>query len=464
MIKKFLIAMVAAFSTVASAAERPNILFILADDASVWHFGAYGCKTIRTPSVDRLAREGALFRNAFSAAPTCTASRGTILTGQYMWRLGAGANLWSYWPNTEPIYTDLLEKAGYKIGLFGKGWAPGDFKRHGRTTNPAGPDYRSFAEFLGGLKPDEPFCFWFGSRHPHRPYEKGSGLRAGHRLDEIEVPPFLPDTPEVRSDLLDYMYAIELFDKEIAGCLAALKTAGRESNTLVVVSSDNGMPFPHSKANLYDESSREPLVFCWPGHIQPGSTFNDLVGLPDLAPTFLEAAGLKAPAVMTAQSLLPLLEGKMSSLGRSACFFGRERHANARAGNVGYPSRAIRTEKFLYIRNFASDRWPAGDPPGFEDIDGFGSASKIAVIATRNTGNHFFFDLSAAKRLADELYDIEKDPWQTNNLVGDPAFAGTRAKLAAQLQVELKNTSDPRVGGGGDAFDKYDFSKAKAVP
>ena len=176
MIKKFLITIAVAFLTVASAAERPNILFILADDASVWHFGAYGCKSIPTPSVDRLAREGALFRNAFSAAPTCTASRGTILTGQYMWRLGEGANLWSYWPNTEPTYTDLLEQAGYKIGMFGKGWAPGDFKRHGRTTNPAGPDCKSFAEFLSGLKPDEPFCFWFGSHHPHRPYEKGSGL------------------------------------------------------------------------------------------------------------------------------------------------------------------------------------------------------------------------------------------------------------------------------------------------
>ena len=441
---------------------RPNILFVIADDASWSHFGAYGDPVAQTPHFDRVAREGALFTHAFCASPSCTPSRGGILTGQHIWRLGEGANLWSFWPNTAPIYTDLLAAAGYKIGHTGKGWAPGDFTKYGRKDNPAGPRFASFDAFLKTVADEAPFCFWFGSSNPHRTYETGIGRKRGKKLESVIVPPYLPDTPEVRSDLLDYHSELEDFDGELGTLLAALERMGRAQNTLVVVTSDNGFPFPHGKTNLYDAGTRMPLAVRWPGRIKPGQKHTELVSHTDLAPTFLEAAGVPAPDAITGQSLLPLLTaGKKQK--RDAVYFGRERHfVKARAGNLGYPARAVRTQDFLYIRNLAPDRWPAGDPPLFSDIDQAnsikGSPSKQAVVESTDPR---FAAWATTKRPAEELYDLKADPHQLTNLATSPKHAKTLARLRTQLDETLKKTGDPRVSGKDD-FDRYpSFSGAR---
>lgn len=165
-----------------AGAARPNILFCFADDWSWPHAGAYGDKVVKTPAFDRVAREGFLFTRAFSAAPSCTASRAAILTGQSPHRLEEGGTLHGYLPKKFPVYPDLLEQAGYAVGFTGKGWGPGNFKAGGRERNPAGPPSKSFDEFLKTVPAGKPFCFWFGSLDPHRPYEKGSGLAAGRSL------------------------------------------------------------------------------------------------------------------------------------------------------------------------------------------------------------------------------------------------------------------------------------------
>lgn len=444
---------------------RPSLLFVIADDASWSHFGAYGDPVAQTPHFDKVAREGALFTHAFCASPSCTPSRGGILTGQYIWRLGEGANLWSFWPNTAPVYPDLLAAAGYTIGHTGKGWAPGDFAKHGRKDNPAGPRFASFEAFLKTVTDDAPFCFWFGSGNPHRTYETGIGRKRGKKLQSVVVPPFLPDTPEVRSDLLDYYSEIEDFDRELGGLLAALERAGRAQNTLVVVTSDNGFPFPHGKTNLYDAGTRMPLAIRWPGRIKPGQKRPELVSHADLAPTFLEAAGLPIPPEITGQSLLPLLTaGKKQE--RSAVYFGRERHfVKARAGNLGYPARAVRTRDFLYIRNLAPERWPAGEPPLYSDIDQAGSLkgspSKQAVVESTDPR---FALWATAKRPADELYDLKADPHQLTNLAASPKHAKTLARLRTQLDQTLQKTGDPRAAGR-DNFDHYpSFSNSGKQP
>jgi len=315
--------------------SRPNVLLCIADDASWRHFGANGDKVCRTPNFDRVAREGVNFTRAFCSSPSCTPSRGALLTGQDFWRLEQGANLWSHWPNKFAVYPDLLAKAGYHVGLHGKGWGPGDFKSGGREHNPAGAAYRDFATFLESVPQGKPFCFWFGSQDPHRPYERGAGVKSGKRIEEVSVPPFLPDTPAVRSDILDYYFEIERFDRDLGAMLKLLEDAGRLDNTLIVVTSDNGFPFPRGKATCYDAGTRMPLAIRWPARVKAGRGVDDFVSLIDLAPTFLEAAGLKPLPEMTGRSLLPLLTSEKSGQidpARDKVFFGRERHANVRAG------------------------------------------------------------------------------------------------------------------------------------
>ena len=338
---------------------RPNILFAIADDWS-WPFASMaGDKSVNTPTFDRIAREGVTFRRAYAVAPTCTASRGAILTGQWFARLEEGSNLHGTLPAKFDVYPDLLEKNGYSVGCTGKGWGPGDWRPGGRTRNPAGPEFQqrtapapasgmrdndyaaNFADFLARRPKDSPFCFWYGGHEPHRVYEKGSGVRAGKRLADVRVPPNLPDTPEVRSDLLDYALEIEWFDTHLGRMLKMLEQAGELDNTLIAVTGDNGLPFPRSKANLYDRGTHVPLAVRWGAAVKPGREVEDFISLADLAPTFLEAAGLKPAPAMTARSFMDVLaSGKSGWVDpkRERVLVGRERHTAAQPeGNAGYP-------------------------------------------------------------------------------------------------------------------------------
>ena len=204
----------AAAGKAAGAPRRPNVLVAIADDWSFPHAGVYGDTTVRTPNFDRIAREGVRFTHAFVAAPSCTPSRAALLTGQAVHRLEEGANLHGFLPKSYPVYPDLLEDAGYVVGYTGKGWGPGRFEPGGRDRNPAGPVFTGFDEFMQKREPGRPFCFWFGSQDPHRPYEPGTGAQAGMRPEGVRVPRFLPDTAEVRQDLLDYYFEVQRFDRE----------------------------------------------------------------------------------------------------------------------------------------------------------------------------------------------------------------------------------------------------------
>jgi len=443
-------------------ASRPNILYCLADDWSWPHAGIYGDRVVKTPVFDRVAREGVLFTHTFCASPSCTPSRAAMLTGQAPHRLKAGGNLHGFLPKEFPVYPDLLESAGYAVGLQGKGWGPGDFKFGGRTRNPAGPSFKSFAAFLQSVPKGKPFCFWFGSQDPHRAYVKDSGLKDGMRPEDVTVPPYLPDTPEVRRDILDYYFAVQRFDREVGEILKQLEATGQLDNTLIVISGDNGWPFPRCKTNLHDSGTRQPLAVRWPAKVQGGRTLEDFINLTDLAPTFLEAAGVKPTPEMTGRSFLSLLTGAEKPGARDTVFLERERHANVRKGDLGYPARAIRTKEFLYVRNLRPDRWPAGDPEMWKAVGAFGdcdeSPSKEFILRHRQERNVAkFFDLAFAKRPAEELYELAKDQDQLNNVAEQPAYADVKKKLRAQLDGWMKETQDPRSGGGGDEFDRYPY-------
>jgi arylsulfatase A-like enzyme len=455
---------------------RPNIFLAIADDWGWPHAGAYGDPVCKTPTFDRVAREGVLFTNAFVSSPSCTPSRGALLTGQYHWRLEESANLWSTLQAKFRTYPELLRDAGYAIGHYRKAWGPGDIKPGGRKENPAGPTFKSLDAFLKDRPRDKPFCFWWGSSDPHRPYDWQTGAKSGMDLAKIKLPGAFPDHEITRNDVADYYYEVQRFDRELGEALAALEKAGELENTIVVITGDHGMPFPRGKSNLYDLGTHVPLAIRWPGKVKPGRTVEDFVSLTDLAPTFLEAAGLKPPEAMTGRSLMNVLTSDKSGRidpRRDHVLYGKERHVPSQEkGNVsGYPCRAIRTHDFLYIRNFKPELWPNGIPDAsqahignsFADTDN--SPTKTFLMQHRDDpAVKKYYDLAFAKRPAEELYDLRKDPQQLVNVAGQPDYAKAQRELSEQLMAGLKATKDPRVVGGAEKFDTYPYYGAPQKP
>jgi arylsulfatase A-like enzyme len=450
--------------------SRPNILFCIADDWSWPHAGAYGDKVVRTLNFDRVAREGVLFNNAFCVAPSCTPSRAAILTGRLPHQLDEGGNLWGFLPSRFETYPDALERAGYFVGVTKKGWGPGNFQAGERARNPAGPAFKTFEEFLSKKSADQPFCFWFGSGDPHRPYVRDSGTAAGLKAEKVSVPPFWPDSPEVRGDVLDYYAEVERWDRDIGAHLKLLEERGELSNTVVIITSDNGMPFPRCKANLYGMGTHMPLAMRWPGKIKAGSRVESFVNLHDLAPAILEMAGLPVPNGIVGRSVLPLATGAEKDGQRTMVFVERERHANVRAGDLSYPARAVRTKDFLYIRNLRPERWPAGDPKMWKAVGEFGDCDagvvKEFILAHRDEpAMKPFFNFCFAQRPAEELYDLRNDSGETNNLAGMSSFAAAQKKLSAELDAWMQRTSDPRLNPGDDRFEKAPyFGNAQRMP
>jgi uncharacterized sulfatase len=492
----------------------PNILFAFADDwgryASAYRrYEGEGSinELIDTPTFDRIAQEGALFLNGFVPAPSCTPCRSSILSGRYFWQTGLGAILQgAVWDETIPTYPLILEEAGYHIGYTYKVWSPGrnvnapygsdrtryegagtQWGRFSHVVTDRAPDLgvdgakqmlldevrQNFDSFLESRPEGKPFCYWWGPTNTHRTWERGSGKAIwGLEPDDLEgrLPEFLPDVHDVREDVSDYLGECLAVDAGLEVLMERLEAIGELDNTLVVVSGDHGIPgFPRAKCNLYDIGCEVALAARWPGRIQPGRVVEDFVNLMDLAPTFLEAAGVERLPGMAARSLLPVLQSPASGqvdASRDHVVLGRERHvALARAGNLPYPQRAIRTDRYLYIRNFAPERWPMGDPRGLDDpaavppsyeqlcddtwvayADMDGSPSKAWMVHHRAEPEvSALFEMGFGKFPAEELYDLERDPHYLQNVAADPAYAATREQLSSRLMGVLREQRDPRV-------------------
>jgi N-sulfoglucosamine sulfohydrolase len=514
---------------------RPNILFCFADD-----WGRYASiyaalekqpslnQVVKTPNIDRVAREGVLFRHAFVNAPSCTPSRSSLLSGRYFFNTGRGAILQTAeWDSSIPSYPHLLRDAGYHIGETYKVWSPGApvdapfgagkhaYERAGNLPNNFSENVTkmmgegqtleaarakiydqvraNFEAFLADRKAGQPWHYWFGATTTHRRWIKGSGKKLwGIEPDALKgkLPPFLPDVPEVREDVADYLGEVQAWDAYIGLLLKKLEETGELENTLVVVSGDHGMPgVTNGKCNLYDFGTGVALVARLPkgmgtrgnrGNRGNGRVVDDLISLVDLAPTFLEAAGVAISAGMNARSFLDVLRSEKNGqvdASRTWVISGRERHvAFANENNLPYPQRALRTREFLYIRNFAPERWPLGTPhrvtqtsvpeqeelesetyAAFADMDA--SPTKAWLVLHRNDAQgKRFYDIAFARRPAEELYDLIKDPHQLKNVAADPAYAKDRARLQAQLMKILTDAGDPRVAGDGKTFERPPFS------
>ena len=520
-------AVLAIFTTLAHAADAPrwNILFLFADDwgryASCYK-GLDGRPTlndvVQTPNVDRVAKEGVVFRNAFVNAPSCTPCRSSLLTGRYFFNCNRGAILnGAVWDDSIPTYPLMLRESGYSIGKSYKVWSPGTpadapfggqqyaYEKAGRAPNNFSEEVTArvekgmplaeareeilaqvrgnFDAFLAAREKGKPWHFFFGPTTTHRTWIKGSGKKLwGIEPDLLKgkMPKFLPDVPEVREDVADYLGECQAVDAYVGALLKRLEETGEADRTLVVLSGDHGMPgVPYGKCNLYDHGTSVALVVRVPGR-KDARIIDDLVRLPDLAPTFMEIAGVKPPEDLYGRSLLPLLTSGKSGTNdasRDWVITGRERHvANAREGNLPFPMRALRTPDYTYIRNFEPDRWPMGSPKGvtaneaptfealqdstyaaFADMDS--SPTKAWLVTHRNDPEwQKYYDMAFGKRAAEELYDVRKDPDMVNNLAGNTDFAKVKEKYAKRLMDELTRAQDPRVVENPPRFEQPPFT------
>jgi arylsulfatase A-like enzyme len=508
-----------------SEPKRPNILFLFADDwgryASIYaEVNGKGSinDVVRTPNFDKVARQGVLFRNAHVNAPSCTPCRSSLLSGQYFWRTGRGAILQgAEWDPSIPSFPLLLKDSGYQLGKSYKVWSPGtppdapfggqkySFQKAGGRFNKFSENVTklvekgkslkdskeelyaeirtNFSDFLSARDSSKPFCFWFGPTNVHRTWVKGSGKKLWNIDPDTlqgKMPPFLPDVPEVREDLADYFGEIAAWDAGIGVILAELDKTGERENTLIAISGDHGAPgFPHGKCNLYGFGTGVSLAISGPG-VVGGRVVDDFVNLPDLAPTFLEAAGLPKPDVMTGQSLWPVLKSSQSGLvdpNRTWVVTGRERHVeNARADFSPYPQRAIRTAEHLFIINFRPERWPLGDPYRLEGKnlatideiekntrtthpDDYAGPTKAWLVGERNSTKwKSHYEWVYGKRPKYELYDLVTDPHETKNVAEDPAYASVKAELEKRLMSVLSSTRDPRLIEDGKYFESPPLS------
>lgn len=471
--------------------KKPNVLFVISDDQSYPHASAYGEKWIKTPGFDRIANGGILFTNAFVTSPGCAPSRASLLTGKFPWEIEHAGNHHSLFPNKYKSFPLILEENGYHVGYTGKGASPTWWVMSGWQDNPAGPEYneflgnnfRNFKSFISEKSSDQPFFFWFGTRQPHRGWKLGSGLEKGKKLDDAVVPGFLPDKEPVRSDLLDYAAEIEQYDRQLELTINYLDSLGMLDNTLIIVTSDNGIAMPHAKATCFEYGIHVPLAIQWKGKIKERQKADQLISLVDLMPTILDAANISYNKnELSGKSLLKTLNnGQLKSPFNKYVFSGRERHSSSRWLNLGYPQRAVRSEQYLYIRNFHPERWPAGAPQvmledgtvgpmhgdgpqtrfrrdlygAYMDIDP-GPTMTYLIKHREDPSVKPYFELAVGKYPAEQLFDIKKDPACLVNLADSLPFASVKKQLSEVLVSKLKETKDARiVGPNPEVFEGY---------
>lgn len=440
-----------------AAAGSPNILLILSDDHSAQFVGCYGNEIIKTPNLDRFAGEGMRFDLAFTTAPQCVPSRASIVTG----RSPVAARITRFSSPLAPdIVTlpELLRTKGYFTGVarryfhldgaFTAGSVTEEIlDRHQLRTFHKRVDFldrrstraetvAKVNEFLDQAPSSKPFFLWLSFNDPHHPWDRNA-ISKPHDPQKLILPPELPDFPGVRSDLAHYYDEVSRMDAEFQSVLDVLERRGLRQNTIVIFMGDNGYAFPHGKGSLYDPGLRVPLLVRWPGVLKPGSSTRELISGEDITPTLLEAAGLTAPREMSGISFLKLLRGEKFE-GRKYIFAERGPHGratfdeNTRAN--GYDlSRCVRSKRFKLIYNCTPYQIYApvdsANSPSWKDIAAAQQAGRLPPQFSRAYFTH--------PRPIYELYDLEKDPGELNNLAGKPDYAAIELELKTALQEKM---------------------------
>lgn len=419
----------------AAESPRPNVLWIISDDLGP-EFGCYGYGGVSTPNLDRLASEGVRFTRAFSASPVCSASRTSFITGKYQTSIGGfhhRTRIIKPLPDPVKPVTELFREAGYFVT---NATASAELNRNGKTDYNFefdakemfdGTDWRARAE-------GQPFFSQVQIFQPHRVFEKVDSLR-----ENAVIPPFYPDHPVTRKDWANYLASIELLDEKVGVILERLEADGLADNTVVFFFGDHGRPHVRCKQWLYEGGIHTPLIVRWPGKLDANTVREGMVSLIDLAPTSLSAAGIALPDWFDGVDLLaPGFEG------HDRVFSARDR-----CGDAPDRIRAVRTERWKYIRNFEPDR-------SYSQLSSYKKSqypvlTLMAVMHEQGRLKGPAAAWFAEARPAEELYDLDADPWEMNNLADDPDHGETLAQLRGELETWIEESGDQGAEAEGDA-------------
>jgi len=428
--------------------ERPNLILIIADDMAWDDCGAYGHPTIRTPNIDRLARQGMRFDQAFLTTSSCSPSRSSLITGQYPHSTDAEQLHWPL-PTEQVTFVEKLRQAGYWTGQAGK-WHLGEAvkdrfdtvmdvstsgfqlpaKGQAMVQQPNESGCEDWLPLLEARPSGQPFFLWLAALDPHRDYRPNS-IAQPHTRADVMVPPYLPDTPEVRDDLALYYDEISRLDKYVGKLLEALDQQGVAENTLVLFISDNGRPFPRDKTTLYDGGIKTLWIVRWPKEVTPKSTCASLVSAIDIAPTFLKLAGLEPPPTFRGRDFSPLLFRPDEPIRE---FIYAEDHWH----DFEDYTRAVRTNRFKYIRNFYEDL------PNTPPADALRSPTFQTMLQLREEDKLTLAQQACfvAPRPAEELYDTRQDPHELVNLANDSTYAETLKAMRKTMSEIREQTQD----------------------
>ncbi len=410
--------------------RRPNILVFVADDAGWRDFGCYGNPNISTPNIDALAANGLKVKRAFLTTSQCSPTRTSLLTGEFAHTL-----------RTEDLHTPLVPEkktvaaylgpAGYYTGLIRKSHIGSDAIKQFNYFHPSRDEsqHPEFSEFLN-QSVGKPFFLWYAFVDPHRDYKEGA-FDPPHNPDKVVVPPYLADTPSTRKDLAMYYDEIGRMDKNIGIAVAELRKRGLLDNTLIVFITDNGKPFTRAKGTLYDEGIRSPLIFHWPKQIAKGRQSDEMISLINLAPTFLDLAGVKTPSSMYGRSLRKLIEGELFE-GDQHVFSERNWH------DCDEHMRSVRSDSFKLIKN-AYIEWPHGTAA---DLAGSPSHQELLKLKKEGKLNDYQRLIFEVPRPVIELYNIIEDPYELNNLAYDAQYRGVIRRMYGALVNWMEATQD----------------------
>lgn len=410
---------------------KPNFLFIIADDLTFRDIGCYGGQA-HTPNIDKLAEEGIRFTQCFQAAPMCSPTRHNIYTGLYPVKSGAYPNHTYVKEGTKSV-VHYLEPLGYRVALSGKRHInpPEAFPfEYSRKDN--NPDLQVIDAFMKECAQNKtPFCLFACSNEPHSPWDKGDPSR--YDADKLQLPPYFVDTPETRSNMVNYLAEITYYDGQVGDCLELLEKHHLADNTLVIVVSEQGSSFPFGKWTCYDTGLQSAFVARWPGRIKPGTVSEALIEYVDVLPTFIEAAWGKVPPKLDGKSLLPVLYGQAKD--HKHYVFGEMTTRGINNGSDYFGIRSIRSRRFKYIWNFTPE-------VAFQN-----AATKSAIF--RSWREKATTDPDAADKVrryehrsGEELYDIQADPYEWNNLADNTAYAEIKADLRKRLLAWMENSGD----------------------
>lgn len=436
---RWLLAVVAIFlsATAVSAndkAPRPNIILFIADDLSWNDLGAYGHPSIHTPVLDRMAREGIRFDHAYLTASSCSPSRASILTGRYPHSTGAEQLHWDL-PVHNVTFAEELRKVGYWTGGAGK-WHMGeaiksrfDLVREAYFGEGALSGMGDFLRLLDDRDRKKPFFLWLAAWDAHRPWDDEPKPYL-HKREDVVVPNYYPATDLLVDDMRQYYDEVSRFDDMIGQVVAKLEQQGVANNTLIIVMADNGRPFVRDKATMYDGGMRTPFIAWWPKGIKKGVS-QSIVSAVDIAPTFLELAGVKAGPTYQGRSFAALLANPELPF-RDYAFSERNWHDFEEHG------RTVRSDRYRYIRNDYTDVPPT---PSADQVY-HPTWAELGRLYDQGALTYQHSRPFLAPRPNEELYDYRSDPLEYNNLAGNPAYAKVLAEMREQMALWTRDTDD----------------------